>query len=106
MQRMAWLLIAWLGVASWAAAGNGRAFCWRPRSYDYLPATNHYVIVKPTETVSAHHGNAPRPCTWPLERISANPYPYGWFGARPTPQSMRSGSYYGDYLQYQSNPSP
>lgn len=96
--------VIWSGLVS--AAWSAGIFCWQPKSFDYQPATNRYVIVHPTPLERPPCDQPARPCTWPIERRSADPYPYGWFGARPKAQPSRTGSYYGDYRDYQWNRTP
>jgi hypothetical protein len=95
-----------LWAISSATAWSAGVFCGQPKTFDYLPATNHYVIVQPKPIQRTPCDKSARPCTWPIQHLSAEPYPYGWFGARPKAQPSRNGSFYGDYRDYKWNLAP
>lgn len=103
-----WLSLLVLAASNIATADDQRQgrFCWGPREREYKPATNHYVIVHPVDPIECRKPGTSRPCTWPMEQVSVDPYPYGWFGARTTLQPSRRGSYYGDTIDYRRTGNP
>jgi hypothetical protein len=64
----------------------------------YTPKTPHFATVSPTPMANpAAHGEL-----WQFQNQPAPVYPYGWFGARSTPQFWSHARYYGDARDFKS----
>ena len=92
-----------LSLASQPACASERTRTrdWRTAGKNpYAPQVQKYVVVTPRPGVATRsHGNAGDGVEYPWQAttLTAPAYPWGWFGARAHPQTLRSRGYYDNY---------
>lgn len=113
VRKISWLLVAVCAIAMPTAEARWHRLLPTPQPpgpvTGYRPQTNVYAVVAP-QTVAGPRD--PRACltgkspVWQARATTPQAYPYGWFGARTTPQASAHERYDQNTLDFKFLDSP